>query len=280
MGTFSSLIDISSFFVGVLINLLLIAMICYYFKRKIDNLEVSQAEQAKMLYGIISQQQQIEGQRFNDSLTSGSRQVPSSGPSVSVLGGLDLAQLENTVEETTEPRIVDMTEANVSDVDHEEDVSVSDSEGDEGESSDEESVGESESEENHDDVVVNVLHENNQEEDESVSGTKSITYDVSADVDKVYEYDKMTVRELKQILGNKGVHNIKSNTKKQELIDILVREDNKEPEPTFMKSDESHTEMVDEIEEGESSESDVAQDTNEVVAEDIIDVEDNTELIE
>ena len=279
MGTFSSLIDISSFFVGVLINLLLIAMICYYFKRKIDNLEVSQAEQAKMLYGIISQQQQIEGQRFNDSLTSGSRAHPS-GPSVSVLGGLDLAQLENTVEETTEPRIVDMTEANVSDVDHEEDVSESDSEGDEGESSDEESVGESESEENHDDVVVNVLHENNQEEDESLSGTKSITYDVSADVDKVYEYDKMTVRELKQILGNKGVHNIKSNTKKQELIDILVREDNKEPEPTFMKSDDSHTEMVDENEEGDSSESDVAQDTNEVVVKDIIDVEDNTELIE
>ena len=75
MGTFSSLIDISSFFVGVLINLLLIAMICYYFKRKIDNLEVSQAEQAKMLYSIISQQQQIESQRFNDSLANGSRDL-------------------------------------------------------------------------------------------------------------------------------------------------------------------------------------------------------------
>ena len=271
MGTFSSLIDISSFFVGVLINLLLIAMICYYFKRKIDNLEVSQAEQAKMLYGIISQQQQIEGQRFNDSLTSGSH-VPPSGPSVSVLGGLDLAQLENTVEETTEPRIVDMTEANVSDVDHEEEVSDSDSEEDEAESSDEESVDESESKENVDVVSVNDNHENTQEE-ESVSGMKSITYDVSADVDKVYEYDKMTVRELKEILGNKGVHNIKSNTKKQELIDILVREDNKEPEPTFVKSDESHEEIADEI---EGSESDIDQATSE----DIIDVEDNTELIE
>ena len=40
----SNLLDITGFFVGVLINLLLIAMI-YYFKRKIDNLEYSQSEQ-------------------------------------------------------------------------------------------------------------------------------------------------------------------------------------------------------------------------------------------
>ena len=50
---FSSLIDISSFFIGVLINLLLVAMICFYFKRKIDNLELSQSEQAKVLYQLV-----------------------------------------------------------------------------------------------------------------------------------------------------------------------------------------------------------------------------------
>ena len=38
---FSKLLDITGFFVGVLINLLLIALICFYFKRKIDNLELS-----------------------------------------------------------------------------------------------------------------------------------------------------------------------------------------------------------------------------------------------
>ena len=52
---FSSLLDVSSFFIGILINLLLIAMICFYFKKKIDNLELSQSEQAKMLYTILSQ---------------------------------------------------------------------------------------------------------------------------------------------------------------------------------------------------------------------------------
>jgi hypothetical protein len=55
--TFSNILDISSFFIGMLINLLLIALICYYFKRKYETLEVAQNEQAKILYNIIQQQQ-------------------------------------------------------------------------------------------------------------------------------------------------------------------------------------------------------------------------------
>jgi len=54
---FSNILDISSFFIGMLINLLLIALICYYFKRKYEALELAQNEQAKILYNIIQQQQ-------------------------------------------------------------------------------------------------------------------------------------------------------------------------------------------------------------------------------
>ena len=57
MSVFSSMIDISSFFIGILINLLLVAMICFYFKRKIDNLEASQSEQAKILFQVLQQNQ-------------------------------------------------------------------------------------------------------------------------------------------------------------------------------------------------------------------------------
>lgn len=53
---FSSILDISSFFIGMLINLLLIALICYYFKRKYESLEVAQNEQAKILYTLIQAQ--------------------------------------------------------------------------------------------------------------------------------------------------------------------------------------------------------------------------------
>lgn len=50
------LLDISSFFTGLVINLLLITLICYYFKQKYDNLENSQREQAKILYELLSKQ--------------------------------------------------------------------------------------------------------------------------------------------------------------------------------------------------------------------------------
>ena len=53
---FSSILDISSFFIGMLINLLLIALICYYFKRKYESLEVAQNEQAKILYNLLQSQ--------------------------------------------------------------------------------------------------------------------------------------------------------------------------------------------------------------------------------
>ena len=52
---FANILDISSFFIGLLINLLLIALICYYFKRKYETLELAQNEQAKILYNLIQQ---------------------------------------------------------------------------------------------------------------------------------------------------------------------------------------------------------------------------------
>ena len=59
-----NLLDITGFFVGVLINLLLVALICFYFKRKIDNLEVAQSEQAKMLFTIISRENTALAQKM------------------------------------------------------------------------------------------------------------------------------------------------------------------------------------------------------------------------
>lgn len=85
MNSFSSILDISSFFIGVLVNLLLVAMICFYFKRKIDNLELSQSEQAKMLYNILQEQ--------NHSIQE-DRNTPSS--QYNVLDGLDLNQLKTS----------------------------------------------------------------------------------------------------------------------------------------------------------------------------------------
>lgn len=49
----SSILDIGSFFIGMIINLLLVTLMCYYFKKKYESLEEAQNEQAKLLYELL-----------------------------------------------------------------------------------------------------------------------------------------------------------------------------------------------------------------------------------
>lgn len=49
----SSILDIGSFFIGMIINLLLVTLMCYYFKKKYESLEEAQNEQAKLLYDLL-----------------------------------------------------------------------------------------------------------------------------------------------------------------------------------------------------------------------------------
>jgi hypothetical protein len=54
----------------MIINLLLIALICYYFKRKYETLEASQNEQAKILYNLIQNQLPKKTFDINDLITN------------------------------------------------------------------------------------------------------------------------------------------------------------------------------------------------------------------
>ena len=123
MSTFSSILDISSFFIGVLVNLLLVAMICFYFKRKIDNLELSQSEQAKILFQIVQDQSQPPVS------------VTGAGELYPVLNGLDLTQLGDAEESDT----VQAQDGNQDEI---EDSESSDSESDDDESDDENEIAE------------------------------------------------------------------------------------------------------------------------------------------
>ena len=57
------LLDISGFFTGLIINLLLITLVCYYFKRKYENIESAQMEQAKVLYELLQQSSEAKSDR-------------------------------------------------------------------------------------------------------------------------------------------------------------------------------------------------------------------------
>ena len=56
----SSILDIGSFFIGMIINLLLVTLMCYYFKKKYESLEEAQNEQAKLLYELLKDRNQAK----------------------------------------------------------------------------------------------------------------------------------------------------------------------------------------------------------------------------
>ena len=59
IGVLSSLFDLSGFFFMFTLNLLVICLVCYYFKRRIETLEHAQMEQSKILRTYIQQANNI-----------------------------------------------------------------------------------------------------------------------------------------------------------------------------------------------------------------------------
>ena len=244
-----NLLDITGFFVGVLINLLLVALICFYFKRKIDNLEVAQSEQAKMLFTIVSR----ENAALTHNVQGNSAIEASSVAEVqnNVIQGLDLSQLEDNEEsdnssdeqsdgssseeeETDDETNIEkdevleemQDEVDTDDAVNEEDVekpaldeqvleeptleepTLEEPVLEEPEVSDNVQLGEVEqSEENNVDV------DNDFEE-------KNIVYNESSEENVSNDYEKMTVKALKNLLSEKGV-NAKSSMSKPEIINLL-----------------------------------------------------------
>ena len=249
---FSNFLDITGFFVGVLINLLLIALICYYFKRKIDNLEYSQSEQAKTLYKLISSQQ-------SSTMMGGESRNIIMGDN-DIMNGLDLTQLhqeyddneDNTDEDEDEDE--DEAEDEVEDEDEDEVECEVEAEEEEDETMDYNSshlIQTFQLASNNEtplatDVVtmsdnVEVKHvdyvtiqgttsdeldgpeDNCFHSDITVANKLSETLEVSDSeptVGSEENYEKMTVKELKNVLAEKGVH-AKSSMNKSDIINIL-----------------------------------------------------------
>lgn len=232
---FSNLLDITGFFVSVLINLLLIALICYYFKRKIDNLEYSQSEQAKTLYTLISKQNtMMDVNNETNAIVAGANDI---------MSGLDLTQLNQTSDEDNKNDDSSVSDTNDKESDEEEDDESSieeDSENGEQHDSNiqtihmitaEEDVKQIEFDNQSEDVQVQndefleqafVVHQDTVEnvvEEEQVQEVNEVTEGESGDNENE-NYKKMTVKELRNVLAEKGVH-AKSSMNKSDIINIL-----------------------------------------------------------
>ena len=198
---FSTLLDISSFFIGILINLLLIAMICFYFKKKIDNLELSQSEQAKMLYTLLSSR---DGSNIAPNNEIIEENIISVSDDVKIVSTHPEENLENNNNEQEEPE-------------SEEDIDE-DSDEDSAEDSDEDSGEDSGEEDIVDDEVTKII------KDVSLNEVMSLDEDsmiVKSKDNLVVDYNRMTIKELKELLENKGKTSLPSRAKKSDLIELL-----------------------------------------------------------
>jgi X-linked retinitis pigmentosa GTPase regulator len=164
-------------------------MICFYFKKKIDNLELSQSEQAKMLYTILSQN---NGQDVMN--------MTNDGVSIS---------LENNVLESFEnsEEIKEHEENKEEDEESEEDEEESD---EDEEDEDEDEEDEDEEEENEDEEEEN--------EDEEGGGEEIIKEDVENDtiLDKDIELQNKVDELSSTLMG------INFKKKNNDLEDVVV----------------------------------------------------------
>lgn len=241
-NTFSNLLDISSFFIGILINLLLVALICYYFKRKIDNLELSQSEQAKMLYTLIKEKQEKSLSELQNTQNS----------PLGFINNLDLSALNNITENDGN------MEESVND-DDDDDESVNSDDSDNSDDDSDTTVSELEYDNNSENEIktfeitkvdndvevtpeVEVVEDMVEEVVEEV--VEKVTGDIAEEVEMknleevkqivinnqedLINYEKMTLKELKSIVESKQIEGYKKNMKKNELIDLIKSIDNNE----------------------------------------------------
>jgi hypothetical protein len=176
-------------------------LICYYFKRKYENLEIAQNEQAKVLYQLLQQN------------------VP---PNVKNL---------NEIINKLEPTDKNLNDSHDQDVCKESNDSDSDSESD----SDDETVFIDKNEDDIKKININDIEEISLDQEEK---TKQIKIDVnvlemnldsgdltdSTDTNEK-DYSKMSIKQLKEILSVKGIN--ANKLKKVEMIDLIEKSSDK-----------------------------------------------------
>jgi hypothetical protein len=218
---FSSILDISSFFIGMIINLILVSLMCYYFKRKYEILETAQTEQAKILYQLLRRDSNGRASTFLDTLHEA---CP-----VKVDYTQDPLLKKNVIKEDS-----DSESGSDSDSDSESDVSLSEitlpanppvspklSRPSSPKSEVDcliESIDLSQPME----WVSKVETKEAPVETQEIKEAKEVNEikEIVIELDTETNYSKMSIKQLKDILTSKGVKH-KNNMKKDELVDLL-----------------------------------------------------------
>ena len=245
MGILSNILDISGFFLIVVINLSLIALLCYYAKKKFESIEEIQKEQSKILFNLVHS--------ASNSSTIGqapSSQIDPMFLSPSVVNVPQVSEENKIINMTsTTPQVINLesdsdseseaepesdsddesgTNESVDEEEEEEDESVDDENDVENDSDDIEDLTvneenslileEIENEANKEvlDIDVNLLKGNLEE------NSKEVLLSLEQDSNKEEQnFDKMTITQLKNYISSKGKTISSKTTKKSDILEYI-----------------------------------------------------------
>jgi len=198
---FSSILDISSFFIGMIINLIFVALMCYYFKRKYDYLYDAQCEQSKVIYQLLHKNMQSQSQTAC---------APSMDftcdPLVKVNTIHSDSESEDESEDEDENTPVFSVEKYTQDHSNAENLILE--------------VEEVKS----DELKTIQLNDLTVEPVSEPLDMNEITVNVETEPDvSDTNYSKMSMKQLKEVLTSKGIKP-KNNIKKEELIELITKD--------------------------------------------------------
>jgi hypothetical protein len=206
---FSSILDISSFFIGMLINLLLIALICYYFKRKYEILEQAQNEQAKIIYNLI--QNQVPQKTF------------------------DINELMAT--HLNAPEIVDESDESDSDDDDDDEPKIKHL------SLSEPTLETNEIQQHDAPLIITKITDPEPNIAPQVETNLDTEPEDIVHVNKETDYSKMSMKQLKDILSQKGIQS-NARMKKNELINLIENGQSSSTSTTSLNLSEEMVEVI------------------------------------
>ena len=209
---FSAILDISSFFIGMIINLLLIALICYYFKRKYENLEIAQNEQAKVLYQLLQQNTSPKVMNINDILKDKVYEKLNDTESDSDSNSDSDSDSDSDLDEL----VLDGSNVSVKTISLDTKIHIDDI-------NDINEINEIE------EIKVQKINDINEIEEikvQKIENTGSNLKDNDALMDELEDkdekdYSKMSIKQLKEILSVKGINPTKM--KKNEMIELIEK---------------------------------------------------------
>jgi hypothetical protein len=227
---FSSILDISSFFIGMIVNLLLVALVSFFFKRRCDHLEKSINEHSEHIYTLLKKERDalrnIERNQFvNSSVDNELNRFFNQTiqyPSVATNSKNNSSGEESSDDESETTNNTDIDEIDDLNTDEENEVDDVDEDSEERESN--------EDRETKEEMIENI--EEVEDVEEVVNEIKTIQEMpieepiTSFNIHKVeslpQDYNKLTMKQLKDLLSNKGIV-IKPHMKKNDLIDLASK---------------------------------------------------------